>query len=503
MIEHPSPRPWPMARPAGGESFYAVTATVLLMAVSALALAYLPLAAATFLLAGVLVALLTLVKIEFACYLLAFAVPFGSLKQFPFGPLVFTVADLLVALLVVAWTAQTVAQKRNRVEKGPLFLPIVLFLLAQTLSLLDAAFIAGSAKEMAKWLEFAVVYLVAINTLSAEQIKRVVVCLLLAGIAQGLQGWAQFFLRLGPPSFQIGERFLRAYGTFNQPNPYGGFLNLTLPVAYSLLVWGNLKPETLSPPGLRRYLPGFARSWTLLQVICATALGIMGAALLMTLSRGAWLGFAVAFVAMHVLESRRSLAIFALVSLLVAAVLFLGVSNLLPATLVARAETIAGDFGVFDARTVKVTDENWAVVERMAHWQAALGMLAASPITGVGIGNYEAAYPAYALPGWEDPLGHAHNYYLNIAAETGLVGLGAYLALLATAFGLCWWAQRRSVSSFARALAVGTLGALVAQSTHNLFDNLWVHGMWTYAGLLLGMVHAAQGHHEKPGGDFD
>jgi len=145
---------------------------------------------------------------------------------------------------------------------------------------------------------------------------------------------------------------------------------------------------------------------------------------------------------------------------------------------------------------VKVTDENWAVVGRMAHWQAALGMLAASPITGVGIGNYGAAYPAYALPGWEDPLGHAHNYYLNIAAETGLVGLGAYLALLATAFGLCWWARRRSESSFARALAMGTLGALVAQSTHNLFDNLWVHGMWTYAGLLLGMVYAAQGRRE-------
>ena len=43
----------------------------------------------------------------------------------------------------------------------------------------------------------------------------------------------------------------------------------------------------------------------------------------------------------------------------------------------------------------------------------------------------EAAYAQYSLPKWRMALGHAHNYYLNIAAETGLLGLSAYLALWA------------------------------------------------------------------------
>ena len=51
------------------------------------------------------------------------------------------------------------------------------------------------------------------------------------------------------------------------------------------------------------------------------------------------------------------------------------------------------------------------------------------PWLGVGFGNYGAAYEEYALINWPDPLGHAHNYYLNLVAEIGFIGLGAYLLL--------------------------------------------------------------------------
>ena len=55
------------------------------------------------------------------------------------------------------------------------------------------------------------------------------------------------------------------------------------------------------------------------------------------------------------------------------------------------------------------------------------------PVLGVGVGNYPIAYARYSLPKWRMALGHAHNYYLNIAAETGLLGLLAYCMLWATA----------------------------------------------------------------------
>ena len=65
-------------------------------------------------------------------------------------------------------------------------------------------------------------------------------------------------------------------------------------------------------------------------------------------------------------------------------------------------------------------------MERMAHWQSAWYMFLDHPWNGLGLGNYPAAYPAYQLlSNFKDPLGHAHNLYLNILAESGVSGLQA------------------------------------------------------------------------------
>jgi O-antigen ligase len=122
----------------------------------------------------------------------------------------------------------------------------------------------------------------------------------------------------------------------------------------------------------------------------------------------------------------------------------------------------------------------------MAHWQAALAMWTEHPWLGVGIGNYEPVYPRYALPLWPLPLGHAHNYYLNIAAETGIVGLSAYLFLWLVALVGAWRATRRAWGWY-WGVAVGVLGVLVHLSVHNLFDNLFVHSMYLQLAILLGM----------------
>lgn len=136
-------------------------------------------------------------------------------------------------------------------------------------------------------------------------------------------------------------------------------------------------------------------------------------------------------------------------------------------------------------RDAHITPVTFSVIERLTHWQAAVRMAETQPWLGVGFGNYAAAYPDFRLLLWENALGHAHNYYLNVAAEIGAIGLLAYLGMWLTIVVVTVrLARARSVSAdgllaisrvhpvlrrmvaallvpptFAAALAVGILGA--------------------------------------------
>jgi O-antigen ligase len=162
-------------------------------------------------------------------------------------------------------------------------------------------------------------------------------------------------------------------------------------------------------------------------------------------------------------------------------------SGLLPDQFAARLVGFASDIQIQDARGLDITPANYAVLERTAHWQAALSMADEFPWLGVGFGNYEAAYSDYALLNWPYALGHAHNYYLNLLAEAGVAGLAAYLLLWAT---IIWQTARviRFASYPLRGLALGLMGAWVHLSVHHLVDKLYVNNIYLHLGALIGIL---------------
>jgi O-antigen ligase len=161
--------------------------------------------------------------------------------------------------------------------------------------------------------------------------------------------------------------------------------------------------------------------------------------------------------------------------------------HLLPAALAERLIGFSEVVQTFDVRGVDITPENYAVVERLAHWQSAQEMARYHLWLGIGFGNYEPVYPGYALINWPYPLGHAHNIYLNLLAETGIVGLSAYLTLWAVIFWQTWQVTR-STSSWPRAAAVGLMGTWAHLSVHQLLDKLYVANLHLHIGALLGIL---------------
>jgi putative inorganic carbon (HCO3(-)) transporter len=440
------------------------------------ALAVLPLAWAIAVVVGSIAVVGTLVRPQLGVLLIVPAVPFGSLLQANVGAVDVGVTEALVVLVLGAWAIRLATRPRARIALPRLTLPILLFLGALVVSALGAQSLQHSAKEVLKWVEVLTLFLFVSSEMDRRWTSALVVVLLCTGGLVALYGIYQFLFRVGPDAFVLFDRFMRAHGTFEQPNPYGGYLGLTLPLAVGVVVAG--------------ILPVAGRIKVVWILLAACTGGLMLLALVMSWSRGAWLGFGAAAAAMAiavVARSGRAAAFAAVLAVLAAYVLLvLGVVRVPPA-IVQRFTDFVPYVGVRDVRGAEITDGNFAVLERVAHWQAAWQMWSDRPWFGVGAGNYEPVYSHYALPLWPLALGHAHNYYLNIAAEAGVVGLATYVLLWGVAVVGAWRASRRA-ESWEWGVTLGVLGVLVHLGVHSLFDNLYVHAMYLQVAILLGVI---------------
>jgi putative inorganic carbon (HCO3(-)) transporter len=451
-------------------------AAIGLIAGFALGIALLPLPWVVLLVLGSAAVLATLVRPQLGVLLVVLAVPFGSLRQVRIGVMNVGVTEVLVALVLAAWLMRMIARREVTVKWPPLTLPFGLFFIVLSLSSLGSVSLQHSLKELVKWVEVLALYVLAANAMTGRWKKALVAVLLGTGALAALHGIFQFLFQIGPEEFILFGRFMRAHGTFEQPNPYAGYLGLTLPLAIGLVF------AVIVPMGRR-----VSSRW----LVYAGGTGaLIAIAVVMSWSRGAWLGIAAAGGVMLVAVAARSgrAAVLGVVfAVLLAYLLLAGGASLLPPSIVQRFSDFVPYLGVADVRGVEITDANFAVVERMAHWQAAIEMWTDRPWLGVGIGNYEVVYARYSLPLWPVALGHAHNYYLNIGAEAGIIGLLAYLVLWGAALLQSWKATRHA-RDWNWGMALGVLGVIVHLSIHNLFDNLFVHAMYLQVAILLGLL---------------
>lgn len=496
----------------------------------------------------------TILRPRTALYLMAFAVPWGSLDIVEVAGLHLNSADILVVFLGLGWLMSfalrptisygrwgTYSGAAGPLDRGsstvPLYLVVAILLLIGTmmLSMRGSLSISSSLKEVSKWLEFLVLVLIGSQYIrTRRQIWTIIVLVCLAGITQALFGYLQAFFNLGPEAF-IRDTSLRVYGTFDQPNPFAGYLNLPLSIALALMLLGST--------WLTRKLAG------LTSVLLAVAIYL-------TQSRGGEIAIAAALLFIVIVglpHLRKLFALLALAGLVVVEVFFAG---WIPTYVITP---LLKYFGAIQISFTAPGIQDYSTAERLAHWIAGMRMFVDHPLTGVGIGNYPDAYSQYFVTIFVNPLGHAHNYYINIAAETGAIGLTAFLLFLMAIFvaggtaytninkkyqlakaqsgslppnlpniqahaplgtrnklillahPLKMYAYFRShrTSNFTlmfgndRALAIGLLAALLSVCVHNLVDDLYVHSLTNLIALLLIVLIRLDGVTKNVGGNFD
>jgi O-antigen ligase len=126
---------------------------------------------------------------------------------------------------------------------------------------------------------------------------------------------------------------------------------------------------------------------------------------------------------------------------------------------------------------------------RFKIWEISFKMFYESPFIGQGIGLFMKKMKSY---GFESL--YAHNCYIQILAETGLLGLGSFLFFLSCIFRHALKAFKRSADM----VFLGLLSGLFAFLVHSFFDTqLYSLRLATLFWVLLGLISAYYPHPDK------
>jgi len=221
----------------------------------------------------------------------------------------------------------------------------------------------------------------------------------------------------------------------------------------------------------------FPLAWAAALAVRGAVLGIVAAPLLVvaivfSTARGAWLAALASGGALALLARRRATLV-TLAALTVAGCL---------------AFALAPDLRTQAAGMFATGGEN---AGRIGIYRANLDIVRERPLIGLGFGRYQlAASQYYAAHPEADRRSHAHNDYLQIAAEAGLVALAAFSLLYATALRKGWVAIKGAPTADVWAVAAGAwisiLGFLVGGLTqYNFGDSEVAVPMWIALAVLM------------------
>ncbi|MCD4738003.1 MAG: O-antigen ligase family protein [Anaerolineae bacterium] len=260
-------------------------------------------------------------------------------------------------------------------------------------------------------------------------------------------------------------------GSGVSPNQLGGVLALVLPVFVALALGGSLRLSSLF-----NWLVGI-----LAMILAAT--------LLLTQSRSGWGGGLLGILSLLVLggfSCEKRWPKYAIICLLVAMLLV---------SVIILAEVGPAQVGAFLQESAHGQLETEIVGTitlsgRLEIWSRALYAIQDFAFTGCGLGTFRKVvwilYPLFTISPSHD-ISHAHNVFLQMAADLGLPGLISYLALLGMA-GVASW-RIAQAGKRERWLALGILSGLIGYHIYGLTDVLALGSrphflFWWMLGLL-------------------
>jgi putative inorganic carbon (HCO3(-)) transporter len=354
--------------------------------------------------------------------LIGLSLPFFFFPRQLVGPIGMTPPGLALSL---TWLAVIVRYRHLdlRLPRSPYGVPLALFLIAALLSLVVTDYPLLSIRELRSLILEPVVFFGLLLTMRRSA------GLALAGVVIAATGTA--LAAVLQATFSLGgtpaEGVTRAQAWYPSANHLALLLGRTLPFAFAAAL-------------------ALANRW-LWAIVAVLALGM-----LLTFSTGGWVGASAGVFVALIILGRRRLAVRLGVGMLagLVVVMGLGISGLLPERFNPLRQT--GGF-------------------RVDLWLSTLAMIHDHPVLGIGLDNFSYLYQQqYLREGAvaEPNLSHPHNWLLHVWIELGVVGVIAFVGLLAQFIRTARVALTSAGSTW---LIAGAVGAMTDLLVHGLIDN--------------------------------
>lgn len=395
-------------------------------------------------------------------------------------PITIAGLNLFFTFSVICWLLDKIITRRPLCPQTSILILFALFFISSSVSAFYSGYPTLSFMGLIKVLKYCVWALLFMDYIKTIQDFRRISLILLAGfVVVTINGlvqllWGRDLINDFPPlKFNQGWRLTSSFRSY-------GLLGTYLMALAPLIAMFLFEKRTAS------------KAFKPLLVMAALA----GACVLyLTHSRGAWLASVVGMSIFLVL-TRHKWLLAALFTAAVAAILLLPRGTILHLDHFNRESSL---------------------VERNLLWSRAIQVIQARPLFGCGINTYVHNYPKYnqdkewrlfkweipkeyipmmnktwRVPGYytQNPTYYAHNGYLQLAAESGLISLALFLVILFSALRAGWWQLRLAdgLRMPAAALLAGFVGllvhALIDTTLHNLQSSFLI---WFFIGALVAL----------------
>jgi O-antigen ligase len=330
----------------------------------------------------------------------------------------------------IVWLLRSMRTGCIAVQQNRVFSAIVVFIGWAIVSVVRSSYVAPSLQWLISIFSYAALLFLVLQLVhSSSQVRGLVVVLLSMGLFEAVVGIWQFAW--------LGQS--RATGTFFNPNFFATYEAAVFAAAFGLVCFRE---------------QGNSRTWETLFLWITAGLCVIG--FVLAQSRGALLALIAAVAVVGLYGFGKRFVVVIVVALIAGA--------LVPNPLQQRVLTVGA--------------KDPYAYTRVAIWKNSLERVVDHP-WGVGLGLYKYTSFQYRFP-VESAIARygkraesAHNEYLQMAVELGVLGLVLFLAGIALLGWEIWKTLRLPLEPWERGLVIGLSGGIVGVMTHAAVDSVF------------------------------